>query len=259
MKERIYTIPINEAFDQDSECPLCICETKLENDALEYYVGPAMMEPDCRIETNKTGFCADHFYKLYNLRKDRLPLALVIDTHLTEQIKILEGIYRKHEKSLKSLCGKGVLESLPETIKGKNSASGRAIEEIVDKLKELKKTCAVCDKMNSNMDKLIDNTLYLYKKESDFKRKFLNSKGFCLKHLEALLEKSREVLSPAYQAELLVNLFPLELKELSRIQDEVNYFTRMFDYRNANADWKNSRDAVSRSIEKIAGPLGLKR
>lgn len=26
MKERIYTIPINEAFEQDTECPLCVCE-----------------------------------------------------------------------------------------------------------------------------------------------------------------------------------------------------------------------------------------
>lgn len=259
MKERIYTIPINEAFDQDSECPLCICEAKLENDALEYFVGPAMMEPDCRIETNKTGFCAGHFTKLYNLQKDRLPLALVIDTHLTEQIKELEDIYKKHEKSIKSLYEKGALEALSETIKGKNSSAGKAIDEIVSKLKNLKESCAICDKMGENMDRLIDNTLYLYKKEPDFKKKFAKSKGFCLKHLEALLVKSREVFSPVHQAEFLVDLFPLELRELNRVQDEVNYFTKMFDYRNAGADWKNSRDAVPRSIEKIAGALSLKR
>ncbi|HHW22928.1 MAG TPA: ABC transporter substrate-binding protein [Clostridiaceae bacterium] len=259
MKERIYTIPINEAFDQDSECPLCICETKLEDDALRYFVGPAMMEPDCRIETNRTGFCAEHFNKLYNLQKDRLPLALVIDTHLTEQIEKLGNIYKKHEKSLKSMYERGVFEALSETIKGKNSAAGKAIDEIVGKLKELKNTCAVCDKMGNNMDKLIDNTLFLYKKEPEFKKKFLNSKGFCLKHLEALLEKAREEFSPAAQAEFVVDLFTLELKELSRVQEDVNYFTKMFDYRNAGADWKNSRDAVPRSIEKIAGAMGLKR
>ncbi len=259
MKERIYTIPINEAFDQDSECPLCICESKLEDDSLRYFVGPAMMEPDCRIETNRTGFCADHFNKLYNLQKDRLPLALVIDTHLTEQIKDLGSIYKKHEKGLKNLYEKGALEALTETIKGRGSLAGRAIDEIVNKLKELKNTCAVCDKMNNNMDKLIDNTLYLYRRESEFKKKFLNSKGFCLKHLEALLAKAREVFSPVIQAEFLVNLFTLELKELNRVQDDVNYFTKMFDYRNAGADWKNSRDAVPRSIEKIVGALNLKR
>ncbi len=259
MKERIYTIPINEAFDQVSECPLCLCETKLENDALEYFVGPAMMEPDCRIETNKTGFCAGHFTKLYNLQKDRLPLALVIDTHLTEQIKELEDIYKRHEKGLKSLCEKGALEALSETFKGKNSSSGKAIDEFVNKLKNLKETCAVCDKMGDNMDRLIDNTLYLYRKEPDFKKKFNSSKGFCLKHFEALLVKAREVFPPAIQAEFMIALLPMELKELNRIQDEVNYFTKMFDYRNAEADWKNSRDAVPRSIEKIAGVLSLKR
>lgn len=65
MKEKIYTIPINEAFNQDTECPLCVCERKLGNDALEYFLGSAMMDPYCRIETNRTGFCANHFAKLY--------------------------------------------------------------------------------------------------------------------------------------------------------------------------------------------------
>ena len=30
MKEKIYTIPINEAFDQDCQCPLCLIEKRLE-------------------------------------------------------------------------------------------------------------------------------------------------------------------------------------------------------------------------------------
>lgn len=259
MKERIYTIPINEAFDQNCECPLCICEKKLENDALEYAVGPAMMEPDYRIQTNKTGFCSNHFVKLYNLQKDRLPLALVIDTHLNEQIKEFEQIFKKHEKALANLSDKGVLEAIPERFKGKNTAAGKAIGELSEKLKTLKNSCAVCQKMGDNMDRLIDNTLFLYKKEPEFKRKFQNSKGFCLKHFESLIVKAEEVFSPVMQAEFLRELFSLEIKELKRINEEVNYFTKMFDYRNAEADWKNSRDAVPRSIEKIVGPCDFKK
>ena len=30
MKEQIYTIPLNEAFDKDSECPFCELQKKLE-------------------------------------------------------------------------------------------------------------------------------------------------------------------------------------------------------------------------------------
>ena len=30
MKEKIYTIPVTEAFGEDCECPLCLLESKLE-------------------------------------------------------------------------------------------------------------------------------------------------------------------------------------------------------------------------------------
>ena len=56
MKERIYTIPVSEAFREDCECPMCILEKRLEDDALKYTLGPSMMEPDSRIETNKKDF-----------------------------------------------------------------------------------------------------------------------------------------------------------------------------------------------------------
>ena len=259
MKERIYTIPINEAFDQDTECPLCVCESKLENDALEYAVGPAMMESDCRIETNRTGFCSNHFVKLYNLQKERLPLALVIDTHMAEQIKNLEEIYQKNENGIKALLGKGQLESLSENLKGKKSVAGKTIEELLNKLSQLKVTCAVCRKIDSNMERLMDNTLYLYKTEPQFKKKFIGSKGFCLRHVEGLLAKAKEVFSPVMQAEFITELLPLELRELKRINEEVNHFTKMFDYRNSEADWKNSKDAIPRSIQKLTGTWELKR
>ena len=60
MKEKIYTIPVNEAFSEDCECPLCHLEKKLESDAVDYTLGAAMMEPDYRILSNELGFCRRH-------------------------------------------------------------------------------------------------------------------------------------------------------------------------------------------------------
>ena len=48
MKETIYTIPINEAYDENCECPLCFLYSRLEKEAVEYALGAAMMEPDYR-------------------------------------------------------------------------------------------------------------------------------------------------------------------------------------------------------------------
>lgn len=259
MKERIYTIPINEAFDQDSECPVCICERKLENDAIEYTLGPSMMEPDTRIETNRKGFCHEHFTKLFNFGQNKLPLALIIDTHLMEQIEELEKIYDSQKGRIIKESRKNVLDSVLDAVSGKRKASGRIVDDFVEKLESLEQSCAVCDRFKANMDKLLDNVLYLYDREPDFKKKFINSKGFCLKHLKALLVKAGEQFSQPKQAELLLNLIPLQLKALKRVQEDVNHFTKMFDYRNKDADWKNSRDAVPRSIEKICGPCELKK
>lgn len=83
MKEKIYTIPVNEAYDKDCECPLCELERSLENEAVKYSLGAAMMEPDYRTESNEKGYCRRHFDMMFS-SPNKLPLALILDTHLDE-------------------------------------------------------------------------------------------------------------------------------------------------------------------------------
>ena len=93
MAEQLYTIPINEAFDQYDGCPLCRLRAKLEQQSLTYIMGAAMMEPDIRIVTNKLGFCRDHFHKMLGMG-NRLSLALMLESHLqyvAEQIPEPDG------------------------------------------------------------------------------------------------------------------------------------------------------------------------
>lgn len=90
MKETIYTIPVNEAFEKPCECPMCNLENRFENDRVNYYLGPSLMEPENRIETNETGFCAKHFKQMYDTRANRLGLGLILHTHLHEQNQKLD-------------------------------------------------------------------------------------------------------------------------------------------------------------------------
>lgn len=60
MKEQLYTIPVNDAFAVDCECPVCSMYDSLEKDAIEFTMGPSYMEDDIRMETNKIGFCTHH-------------------------------------------------------------------------------------------------------------------------------------------------------------------------------------------------------
>ena len=83
MRDSIYTIPISEVFEPKCGCPICTLQDILENRCIEYILGAAMMEPDVRIETNKYGFCNNHYEKMFS-KNNKLSLALMIKSHLEE-------------------------------------------------------------------------------------------------------------------------------------------------------------------------------
>ena len=68
--EKIYTIPVNEAFEASAAdhacgCPFCALYNKLELNEIDIILGASMMEPDIRIETNKKGFCKEHLLRRF--------------------------------------------------------------------------------------------------------------------------------------------------------------------------------------------------
>ena len=103
MLEKIYTIPVNEAFDACRDdatcgCPICVLRKRLEGDEIEIIMGAAMMEPDIRIKTNEQGFCGRHFDMMLE-RNNRLGLALILESHLAEVRKMTEpgGLFGAHK------------------------------------------------------------------------------------------------------------------------------------------------------------------
>lgn len=237
MKEKIYTIPVNEAYDTDTECPLCFLEKRLETEAVDYALGAAMMEPDYRTQSNAIGYCGKHFAQMF-ARPNKLALALVLDTHLEE----IRSKLKKHGKSMAS-SGKSKLFS-------KGVSSGADVTAQLDKIAE---GCMVCQKINSTMERYIDVLLYMWSTDAEFKRKFDNSKGVCLKHMNMLIKSVPKSLNSKNGAEFLASLYAKELDELERIQNDIHKFTLKFDYRNANMEWGSAKDAPIRTIEKISG------
>lgn len=91
MKEQLFTIPVNDAFRTDCECPVCKLYADLEKESIDFVMGPSYMEDDVRMETNETGFCSHHIQQMYQYQ-NRLGLALMLHTHMkrtNERIKIL--------------------------------------------------------------------------------------------------------------------------------------------------------------------------
>ena len=188
MKEKIYTIPVNEAFDTDCEGPFCVLERNLENEAVEYALGAAMMEPDNRIESNNKGFCGRHFRMLYDY-PNRLGLALVLDTHLEEIRKKLS----KRGKNLPSASG-GLFKRSPAKI---------AAAQLAETISDIRKPCVICERISHTMERYIAVSVELWADEADFKKKFENSKGVCLKHFEELCIAAQKNLRGAKAGECI--------------------------------------------------------
>ena len=218
MKEKIYTIPINEAFDEDCDCPLCFIEKRLEKEAVEYELGPAMMKPDHRELSNEKGYCRRHLEMMFNT-PNKLPLALILDTHLAQVRKVMEG-----EKP-----GGGLFK------KNKTEKTGEIVE-----------SCMVCEKLKKTMDRYCKVLSEMWKDEADFRQKFEKSKGFCLPHFAKLYSLTND-------EKFLTALLEKEQKVLNELNEDVHRFTLKFDYRNKDMDWGNAKDAPKRSVERLVG------
>ncbi len=221
MKETIYTIPINEALEQLTECPFCTLLNSLEKEAVDYTLGAAMMEPDYRILCNEKGFCNRHSTMLFK-KPNKLSLALILDSRIDQILKSFSPKTAEKKRSFKRQAKK-----IPQ-----------------------KETCVICDKIENTLDRYSEVFFYMWKKDSDLKEKVLSSKGFCLPHYDYLCEKAEIYLSDP--DDFLKPVYELEKKELLRIKEEIHHFTLKFDYRNKDLPWKNSKDSPKRTSEKLS-------
>ncbi|HEX9061118.1 MAG TPA: DUF6062 family protein [Clostridia bacterium] len=257
MRDTIYTIPVTEAFSIDCECPLCQLHKKLDDECVDYILGPSLMEPDSRQVTNEKGFCRRHFELLYNSQKNRLGLGLILDSFLNEKNLNHKKVYEQHASGIEKESCQSVLKNLSNKITSKQTETTKYIDDMLSSLKSMEKSCSICSKLDYTMDRYIDVTIYLWGKEQDFRNQF-NKKGFCLKHFEMLLTGSKKYLSGSDCASFVKNLAELMISNMERINEDVSWFTKKFDYRYNDAPWKNSQDAVPRSIQKIVGYSDLK-
>lgn len=232
MKEKIYTIPVNEAFDEDTECPFCSLYKKTENDALNYVLGPSYMEEDIREETNKVGFCKHHIAKMFSAQ-NRLGVALMTDTHLKQINKDLVEILENEQNTKKA-----IFKKLPPS-------------PLKDYTEVLSDSCFVCNRINKIMKSYTETFFYLWKRESEFRDKVKSGRGFCINHFSNLVSNARERMNANDFTEFLNILVPIQKENLKRIENELDWFIQKFDYLNHDKPWGTSKDALERAILKI--------
>ena len=238
MKEQIDTIPVNESYEAADECPFCYLERQVEQKAIRYTIGPgaSYMEPDVRGATDSQGFCRSHFQKMFDYGNS-LGNALIMQSYMIGMRKELDAQLDNLELPVKkSIFSKKQDGEMP----------------VLQWLRQKNSTCFLCSKISYNMRRYYATFFHLIK-EPEFRTKVEGSKGLCMHHFEKLLENAEEYLPNAQREWFFQTLGNLMRDNLARVQEDLDWFVDKFDYRNATADWKNSKDAVSRTMQKLKG------
>ena len=120
-------------------------------------------------------------------------------------------------------------------------------------MKEKEDSCYICTSYKKTYDRYLDTFFFMYKKDGEMKKMIEESKGFCLHHFGDICGRMESELDEKQAAELRTLLFAKMEENLKRVGDDVAWLIEKFDYRNKDADWKNSKDAIQRGMQKLRG------
>lgn len=241
MKEKIYTIPINDALDAHDECPFCFIERKVEQDQLDFVLGhgASYMERDIRDITDKYGFCREHFKKMF-LYQNALGNAWILKTHYKKTIEEMTKEIKSYKPGKTSLMSKF-------------SKGGSDVNPVTAWTRGREKSCYICKIFNESYDRYMDTFIEMYKTEPEFVEKVKNCKGFCLTHFGDVIDMADRKMNEQEKNEFYDMISSLQLENMKRLEEDVSWMIEKYDYRNKDADWKNSKDAVQRGMQKLKG------
>ncbi|MCL2215667.1 MAG: DUF6062 family protein [Defluviitaleaceae bacterium] len=232
MPNHIHTIPVLDALREPGHCAFCVMFNKLERDAVNFIMGPAYMEDNVRMETNRTGFCKRHMEAMYG-NQNRLGLALLLHTYTQQLNKDAKGIIASHK---------------PAPLFGKDTNS--VISRLKGHLEKTHGTCYVCRKIESTFERYIDTFFHIWGKGGEDGKLVSSQKGYCLPHFIRLLAAA-EGLGRGKREKFLDEILPAWKNIMEELENDLDWFVQKFDFRNADAPWKNSKEALTRAISLL--------
>lgn len=247
MRYHIDTIPVWDSLKLEGECLLCALRRKVELGEAEGYLGASVMEPDTRIQVNDKGFCPHHHSMLFSM-SNRLGHALMLESHLAETRRRTAKAFDELKKAAHAYSEASMLERLK-----KGSAAKADMEKIAAEITSMANSCVMCDSINQNMDRYMHTFFHLYQNDTEFRNRFNASKAVCLPHLATLIQWAPQELPAKEVADFIDKLTSNETANLDRMQEDISWFIKKFDYRFQDEPWYNSQDAVERTVNKLRG------
>ncbi|MDD4080416.1 MAG: DUF6062 family protein [Eubacteriales bacterium] len=235
MEHRLDTFAVWEALKEGDECPLCSLRRKTERQLVDRCLGGAVMIPDDRQRANAAGFCANHHRQLY-AKSNRLGHALLVLSRLqTLKPQVEKAFDRTGMVGSKRLARQKTPSNFP-----------------AQALKGMSGTCLICRDLEVHSARQAETLILLWQKDPDFKARLMASRWVCLPDAAMLADMS-DKLSENARKEFLACLRHGMTENLARLEEELDWFTRKFDYRNQDAPWGESKDALERTANKLGG------
>ena len=243
MKEQLHTIPISDAMANAGECPFCYIERKTEEHMMDFVLGhgASYMESDIRDMTDREGFCRAHFKKMFDYGNS------------LGNAWILKTLYMRHleemDKEFKNFKPDSVGKS--SRLFGKSKPSGN--NSIIEWINKRESTCFICTSVQNTFQAYMKTFFKMYRSDEEFRKQIASSKGFCIDHFKVLCEGADSMLSDKERADFYDVMLPLMRENINRVYEDVAWFVEKYDYKNRDADWKNSKDAIQRGMQKLRG------
>ncbi|MDD3252814.1 MAG: DUF6062 family protein [Lachnospiraceae bacterium] len=245
MKERLYTMELTDAVRAGDECMFCWLNRKLEQENLEFVLGSSYMESDIREKTSEKGFCRHHVKLMYDYGNS-LGNAWIMKSWLEQKNRELKAQSAQNSAEKKSAGKPGWFSKLRNGSSGAgNGFGGNGIQE----------SCYICERMQTVSDRMLDTFVHMLRTDAAFEEQLMQTKGFCFPHYQAILAVCESKLKPEEQSRWIPRLNTLMQENLDRVQADINWLIEKYDYRNQDADWRQSKDALPRTMQKLTGRM----
>lgn len=243
MKEQLHTIPISDAIANAGECPFCYMERKTEEHMMDFVLGhgASYMESNIRDMTDREGFCRAHFKKMFDYGNS------------LGNAWILKTLYMRHLEEMDKEFQNFKPDSVGKSSRlfGKSKPSGN--NSIIEWINKRESTCFICTSVQNTFQAYMKTFFKMYRSDEEFRKQIASSKGFCIDHFKVLCEGADSMLSDKERADFYDVMLPLMRENINRVYEDVAWFVEKYDYKNRDADWKNSKDAIQRGMQKLRG------
>jgi len=230
MKFQLEIIPVYDAWKENSGCPLCSLMSRMEKKHVEYFLGNSVMNPETRVEVNKTGFCPKHFSMLPEAGHPH-HLGLICHTHIQQRKKEIE-------KKLSAL---------------KRNTSVKTVSDFNKFITISTDSCMICDSLKTDIQRYTYTAVILFFREKEFRDLFINSSSLCIRHISDLLVTASEILKKKELKEFINAAADTAVKQMNLLENEILNYTRVFDPQYDGMDLKNNSSAHKKVIEFLSG------